>query len=102
MSQPRARFAAPALAFSLLALAACETHATGTYFAEQLTPSVGGKLGPVSSITCPERTRIENTRTRLICNAELVDGRATASHVTLDESKGLRWRTPGVPEDAEE
>jgi hypothetical protein len=109
VSQPRARLAAPALGVSLLlalagllVLAACETHATGAYFAEQLTPSVGSKLGPVSSITCPERTRIENTRTRLICNVELADGRATAIHVTLDDSKGLRWRTPGVPEDAEE
>jgi hypothetical protein len=86
----------------LAALAACETHATGAYFAEQLAPSVGSKLGPVTSITCPERTLIEKTKTRLTCDVVLTDGRTTPIHVTLDEGKGLRWRTPGVPEDTDE
>ena len=93
---------APLALTALSLVSGCETHATGPYFAEQLAPSVGSKLGPVTSITCPERTLIEKTKTRLTCDVVLTDGRATPIHVTLDEAKGLRWRTPGVPEDADE
>ncbi|MEZ4359579.1 MAG: hypothetical protein R3B48_05315 [Kofleriaceae bacterium] len=93
MKLPRVRAGRSlALGAALCALAACDTHARGSYFEDQIRPGLTERVGELRRLTCPERVRIENQTTEFRCEVELAASEGVHTIlVTLERDGSLHW-----------
>jgi hypothetical protein len=78
-------------ALALALAAACETRASGAFFAEKLRPTVTEAFGAGAAITCPERIPIR-LETVFTCDVERADGSSASIAVTFDRDGMIAWR----------
>ncbi len=101
MSQPRSLPRAARGAIGMLGafvslgalgtLAACETHARGEHFAEQISAAVIKKGNEVRAVTCPDRIKIGPRDTVFPCQVELTSGQRSTFRVTLNVEGEMSW-----------
>ncbi len=77
----------------LVALAGCQTRASGKKLAEKLEASLEEKLGAVNEIRCPDQVLIERQGTVFECQVALERGFDVSIEVKLDRAGGLGWHT---------
>lgn len=80
-------------AAALLVLAGCETNAKGDYFESQIRDSLVEKLGPLASVECPERIRLEDQGTVFDCEVRLENGNSGTIEVRFDRDGQIGWQT---------